>query len=153
MFTRVLPFIMESFILTSAVSMAIGWWLIRRNRIEAHKRFMLLGSVLAGLFFISYAVKTVAIGDTSFGGPSNLQFSYQVFLQIHSILATVAGVLGIIVLRLAFKRAFSKHKRIGPWTVTLWFITTATGLAVFLMLYVVYPPGPTTNMFEAWLGR
>jgi putative membrane protein len=153
MVMNALPYFMEACILSSAASMAVGWWLIRRKRIEAHRRFMLLGASLALLFFVSYAAKTVFIGDTSFGGPSQLRLPYQTFLQIHSFLATVAGIMGIVVLRLAWKQKFSQHKKIAPWTVSLWFVTTITGLAVFLLLYVLYPPGPTTNAFKAWLGR
>lgn len=147
-----LPYLNEIFILSSAISMAIGWYLIRHNRREAHKRFMLLGSTLAGLFFLTYVLKTVLIGDTTFGGPKGLAASYQLFLQAHSILATVAAIMGIITLRFAFKQTFTKHRKLGPWTVSTWFVTTVTGLAVFLLLYVIYPPGPTTNMFRAWIG-
>ncbi|UOF92640.1 DUF420 domain-containing protein [Fodinisporobacter ferrooxydans] len=148
-----IPYINEACILLSAVSMAIGWRQIRAKRMQAHKFFMLLGTVLAALFFIGYAVKTVVIGDTMFGGPAPLRTPYQIFLQMHSILATVAAVLGIVTLRFAFTAAFGKHKKIGPWTVVIWFITTISGLAVFLMLYVIFPPGPTTNVFHAWFGK
>ncbi|OFW82052.1 MAG: hypothetical protein A2201_10625 [Alicyclobacillus sp. RIFOXYA1_FULL_53_8] len=147
-----LPYINEAFILSSAAAMAIGWYLIRQGRKEAHRRFMLTGSVLAALFFLTYVLKTLVIGDTTFGGPSNLKAPYQIFLQSHSILATVAAVLGVITLRWAFKQNFTSHKKIGPWTVSTWFVTAITGLAVFLLLYVIYPPGETTNMFKAWLG-
>ena len=149
---QTLPYINESFMLLSAISMAFGWWQIRRKRIEAHKRLMILGTVFAGLFFIGYALKTIVVGDTTFGGPSNLKLPYQAFLQVHTVLSTVGAVLGIIMLRLAYKQAFSKHKKIGPWTVSIWFITTASGLAVFLLLYVIFPPGPTSNVFRTWLG-
>ncbi|WP_035100730.1 DUF420 domain-containing protein [Aneurinibacillus terranovensis] len=149
---QILPYINEAFILLSALSMAIGWWQIRRGRVAIHKRLMLLGTVLAALFFIGYALKTILVGDTTFGGPAQLRLPYQVFLQIHTILATAAAVMGVVTLRFAFKQAFAKHKKIGPWTVIAWFITTASGLAVFLLLYVIYPPGPTTNMLRNWLG-
>jgi putative membrane protein len=150
---QTLPYINEAFIILSAISMAIGWYLIRQRRVEAHKRFMLTGSVLAALFFISYVLKTFVYGDTAFGGPAQYKLPYQIFLQAHSILATVAAVLGVITLVFAFKANFRKHRKIGPWTASTWFVTAATGLAVFLMLYVVFPPGPTTNVFRAWIGH
>jgi putative membrane protein len=148
-----LPYINEAFILLSALSIAIGWVLIRRRRVEAHKRFMILGSVLASAFFISYVLKTVLVGSTQFGGPATWKMPYQVFLQIHSVLATVAAILGIVTIRWAFKGKFAAHRKIGPWTATTWFITALSGLSVFLLLYIVYPPGPTTNVFRAWLGH
>lgn len=149
---QILPYMNEGFILLSAVFIALGWRKIRQRQMEAHKRLMIIGTVFASLFFIGYLVKTVVVGDTTFGGPEHLQVPYQIFLQIHSLLATVAAVLGIVTLRLAYKNSFGKHKKIGLWTAGIWLFTVADGLVVFLMLYIIYPPGPTTNMFRAWLG-
>ncbi|QQE81214.1 DUF420 domain-containing protein [Alicyclobacillus sp. SO9] len=143
---------MEGFIISSAIVFGFGWWQIRRRNVHVHRLLMLTGSILAALFFITYVFKTFAIGDTMFGGPKNLAAPYQLFLQTHSILATVAGIIGVVTLVYAFKARFRKHRRVGPWTVSLWFITAATGLTVFLMLYVIYPPGPTANIWKAWIG-
>lgn len=148
-----MAYINEAFILSSAIVMAFGWYFIRRRNVEVHRRLMLTGSVLAALFFITYVLKTVVFGDTTFGGPTGWKASYQIFLQSHSILATIAAVLGIITLTLAFKGRFSLHRRWGPWTVSIWFVTAATGFAVFLLLYIVFPQGETTNVFRAWLGH
>ncbi|MCL6443526.1 MAG: DUF420 domain-containing protein [Alicyclobacillus sp.] len=139
-------------IVASAICMAIGWRFIRQGRREAHRRMMLIGSVLAALFFIGYMTKTVLVGDTSFGGPAGWRAAYQTFLQIHSVLATVAGVLGIVTLVFAFRGVFRRHRKVGPWTLVIWFITAFSGVMVYLLLYVVFPPGPTTNMFHAWWG-
>ncbi|GGJ03649.1 hypothetical protein GCM10010885_11150 [Alicyclobacillus cellulosilyticus] len=148
-----LAYLNEFFILASAAVMAVGWVYIRRGRVEVHRRLMITGSVLAALFFVSYVAKTVLVGDTTFGGPEGWRQPYQVFLQIHSVLATVAAVLGIITLRYAAKQRFAVHRKWGPWTVVTWFITAATGLAVFLLLYIVFPPGPTTSVWHAWAGH
>ncbi|HVB11197.1 MAG TPA: DUF420 domain-containing protein [Bacillota bacterium] len=139
----------EACMLASAVAMAIGWGLIRRRNIPAHRRAMLTAAALALAFFLSYALHTLLVGDTSFGGPAGWRTPYLIFLQIHTLLATVAGVMGIITLRWALRKEFSKHRRIAPWTASLWFVAAGTGLVVFLMLYVVFPSGPTTNMFKA----
>ncbi|MCL6592738.1 MAG: DUF420 domain-containing protein [Alicyclobacillus sp.] len=150
---QILPVLNELFILSSALLTGVGWVMIRRRRVEAHRRLMLTSVVLAAAFFISYVLKTILIGDTSFGGTPRWRVPYQVFLQIHSVLATVAAVLGILTLRWAFRQRYAQHRRIGPWTVVTWWITAASGLMVFLLLYVIFPPGPTTNVFHAWLGH
>jgi putative membrane protein len=147
-----LAYINEALILSSALSMAIGWWQIRRNNVHVHKRFMVLSVWLAGLFFLMYAAKTVLMGDTMFGGSAEYRTTYQTFLQMHSVLATVAGVLGVITLRYGFKKSFSSHTRVGRITAPIWFVTAASGLGVFLMLYVFFPSGPTVNVFRAWVG-
>ncbi|MDQ0189609.1 DUF420 domain-containing protein [Alicyclobacillus cycloheptanicus] len=153
MWVQILPDIDEACIFLSAVIMAVGWYFIRRGRVEVHKRLMLTGSVLAVLFFLLYVARTIFIGDATFDGPQNWHAAYYTFLQAHSILATVAAVLGIITLTFAFRRNFRRHRKIGPWTVVIWFVTAATGTMVYLLLYVIYPSGNTTSLLHAWLGH
>ncbi|QSO48330.1 DUF420 domain-containing protein [Alicyclobacillus mengziensis] len=149
----VMAYVNEGFIISSAIVMAFGWYFIRRRNVDVHRRLMLTGSVLAALFFITYVLKTVIFGDTTFGGPSKWKVPYQVFLQAHSMLATVAAVFGIITLTFAFRSRFGSHRKIGPWTTSIWFVTAVTGFAVFLLLYVVFPQGEPANVFRAWLGN
>ena len=135
----------EAFMIASAVSISAGWYQIRHRRLKQHRRLMLTGSVLGSLFFITYAVKTLSVGDTAFGGPQVWYWPYQTFLQIHTIFATLTAVAGIVTLRWALRRRFRRHRRIAPWTASAWLVTAASGLMVFLLLYVIFPPGPTTN--------
>jgi putative membrane protein len=139
----------EACMLASAVALAGGWRLIRRGQVDRHRRAMLAAAAFAVAFFLSYALHSLLVGDTSFGGPAAWRLPYLVFLQIHTVLATVAGVMGIVTLRRALRRQFAMHRRIAPWTASLWLVAAGTGLVVFLMLYVVFPPGPTTNLFRA----
>ncbi|WP_053960486.1 DUF420 domain-containing protein [Sulfobacillus thermosulfidooxidans] len=135
----------ELLMITSAVVVAFGWYFIRHKRIDIHRKFMLTGASLGAAFFVSYVLSTFTIGDTYFGGPKKYNAPYQVFLQFHVILATAAAVMGVITLRWALRARFNKHKKIAPWTATFWFVSALTGLAVFLMLFVIFPPGPTTK--------
>ena len=148
-----LAYVNEAFMLLSALSVGLGWRAIRRHRRDVHRRYMLLGSTLAVLFFLTYVLKSLLVGDTSFGGPGAWSGPYLVFLQVHTILATVAAVLGIVTLRWALRGTFARHRRVAPWTAVSWFVAAAMGLGVFLMLYIVFPPGATTNMLRAILGH
>jgi putative membrane protein len=144
-----LPVLNEAFMISSGLSIAAGWYYIRRRRVDVHRRLMLAGTALAAAFFAGYALRTLLVGDTSFGGPAGLRPAYMGFLQAHSLLATVAAVLGVVTLRRALRGRFAQHRRIGPWTASLWFVTVATGLVVFMLLYVLFPPGPTTDLWRA----
>ncbi len=148
----ILSYFNEACITLSAIVFAIGWVQIRKHHVKSHRRLMLIGSVLVALFFITYVLKTILIGDTAFGGPKHVAVYYYIFLQMHSILASVAAVLGILTLVWALKGNFRRHRRSAPWTVIIWFITAASGLAIFILLYIAYPLGPTTNLFRAWIG-
>ena len=92
----ILPTISTTFIILSAITVAIGWWQIKQRKIEAHKKTMFLAGIFALIFFIIYASRTIFIGNTSFGGPDNIKIYYTVFLVFHITLATTGAVLGII---------------------------------------------------------
>lgn len=134
----------ESFMILSAIAVGFGWYHIRHNHRETHRKFMLTGVYLGGAFFVSYVLSTLFVGDTFFGGPKKYNAPYQIFLQVHVLLATAAAIAGVITLRYALRERFGKHKKIAPWTASMWFISAITGFGVFLMLFVIFPPGPTT---------
>ncbi|ADU30893.1 DUF420 domain-containing protein [Evansella cellulosilytica] len=147
-----LPFISTVFIALSAIAVAIGWYLIAKRKVDAHKKAMFWAAVLATVFFITYLSKTFFIGSTSFGGPENVALFYTIFLIIHIILATLAAVLGIVTLITGYKNNLKRHRKLGPLTSVIWFISAGTGIAVYFMLYIIYPSGETTNLFRAIIG-
>lgn len=147
-----LPTISTFLIILSAVFVAIGWNLIRKKRIEAHKKLMIAAAVSAVLFFMIYISRTILVGNTSFGGPDSLKIYYTIFLVFHIILATTGAVLGVITIRAGFKNNLQRHRKIGPVTSVIWFFTAITGVLVYLLLYVFYIGGETTSMFKAIFG-
>ncbi|MDK7951380.1 DUF420 domain-containing protein, partial [Staphylococcus lugdunensis] len=44
------------------------------------------------------------------------------------------------------------HRKIGPIASIIWFFTAITGVAVYLLLYILYPGGETTSLIKATLG-
>lgn len=147
-----LAFISTSCIVVSAVLMAIGWVFIRRGKKDVHMRIMLTASFFALAFFIIYMSRTIFVGNTSFGGPENVEIYYTIFLIFHIVLATAGGIFGIVTLVLAFRKSFSRHRKIAPWTAVIWFCTAVTGITVYLLLYVFFPHGETTSMIKAIFG-
>lgn len=147
-----LGYLNEAFMLSSAAFLLVGWYRIRHHQVKAHRRAMLTTSALAVGFFVSYLAKSLIYGDTNFGGPASLKAAYLVFLQVHVGLATLAAVLGILTLRWALRSRFATHRRVAPWTASMWLVAAGTGLVVFLMLYIIYPPGPSLNVVRTIVG-
>lgn len=146
---QVWPLLNEIFMIISALLIATGWVYIRRGQRETHRKLMLTGAAFATAFFISYVLRTLFVGDTTFAGPHKYTTAYTIFLQAHATLATVAAIIGIITIRRALLQRFDLHRRIAPWTASVWMVAAASGLVVFLLLYVIYAPGETTNIFRA----
>ncbi|OXM84919.1 DUF420 domain-containing protein [Paenibacillus rigui] len=149
---HILPTISTSFIVISAIFVAFGWYYIAKGNRETHQKLMLWGAAFALAFFLIYASRTVFVGNTSFGGPEHLKLPYHLFLFFHITLATIGGVFGIVTLLHAFNKRFAKHKKIGRWTAVIWLLTAPTGVAVYILLYVMYPGGDTKPMIDAILG-
>lgn len=148
----ILPTLSTAFIVISAILVAIGWILIAKGYPKAHKKTMVAAAISALTFFIIYASRTIFVGNTSFGGPDDIKLYYTLFLIFHICLATTGAVFGIVTLTLAFKRNIAKHRKIGPVTSIIWFCTAITGVAVYLLLYILYDGGETTSMIKAILG-
>lgn len=147
-----LPTLSTFLIILSAVFVAIGWNLIRKRKIEAHKKMMIAAAISAVLFLIIYLSRTILVGNTAFGGPDSLKIYYTVFLVFHINLATFGAVLGVITLRAGLKNNLVKHRKLGPIASVIWFFTAITGVAVYLLLYILYPGGETTSAIRAIFG-
>ena len=143
----ILPTISTSCIVISAILVAIGWWQIAHRHVNTHKKVMLWAAFFALTFFIIYATRTIFIGNTD-----SVRTYYKIFLIFHINLATIGGVLGLVQIITAFKDKFKWHRRIGPVASIIWFFTGITGVAVYLLLYVIYPGGETTSVIKATLG-
>ncbi|NMH71317.1 DUF420 domain-containing protein [Bacillus sp. RO3] len=148
----ILPTISTTFIVLSAVTVAIGWWQIKQKKIEQHQKTMTLAGIFALIFFIIYMSRTIFVGNTSFGGPDNIKIYYTIFLVFHIALATTGAVFGLMSLWTGYKDRLAKHRKLGPITSLIWFFTAITGVAVYLLLYVFYHGGETTSVFRAILG-
>jgi putative membrane protein len=147
-----MPTISTSLIVVSAILVAFGWRLAIQRRLEQHQRMMFWAAVTAILFFIIYSSRTLISGNTSWGGPDSIKPYYHAFLIFHILLATSGAVFGITTLTLGYKKKFAKHRRIGRVTSIVWFFTAITGVAVYVLLYLMYPGGHTKPMIDAIFG-
>lgn len=121
---------------------------MQRKR-DKHRRLMINGAIFALAFFFLYMTKAIFIGSTSFAGPDNVRVAYLIFLLFHMVLATTSAVFGLITLFLAFTGRFAKHKKLGRITAMMWIVTVITGVAVYTLLYLIYPGGEAKGLIEA----
>lgn len=119
----------------AAVLLMIGYSLIRRKRIQAHRRVMLTAFSVSVLFLISYLTHHAIAGvvyDQHAGVRHN---AYLAILTTHTILAAITPFLAIITLRRGLRMDVLRHRAIARWTLPVWMYVSVTGVVVYFMLY------------------
>jgi uncharacterized membrane protein YozB (DUF420 family) len=120
---------------TSAVLLTLGWVLILRRKIDAHRRAMLSAFVCSIVFLVSYLVYHYQVGSVKFQGTGTVRTLYFTILLTHTVLAAAVPVLATITLSRALARRFDKHRKIARWTLPIWLYVSVTGVVVYWMLY------------------
>ena len=119
----------------SAVLLSVGFLMIRRRKIVAHRNCMIAAFVVSGLFLTSYLIYHYHAGSTPFEGSGWIRFVYFTVLIPHIILAASILPLALITLYFALRKRFTKHRRIARWTLPIWLYVSVTGIIVYWMLY------------------
>ena len=132
---RDLPAVNATLNATSAVLLTYGYTLIRRRRIEQHKRVMVAAFSVSVLFLICYVIYHAQIGSMPFQKTGPIRTVYFFILITHVILAAAVPVLAIVTLRRAWHGKFDRHRAIAKWTLPIWLYVSVTGVIVYWMLY------------------
>lgn len=121
---------------TATVLLLRGYSLIRRRRIEQHKRTMLAAFTVSIAFLICYIVYHVQVGSVHYAKTGILRPIYYSILITHVLLAATVPVLAPITIRRAWKGQIPRHRAIARWTFPIWLYVSVTGVVVYLMLYI-----------------
>jgi uncharacterized membrane protein YozB (DUF420 family) len=129
----------------SAVLLVTGYRLIRRGRIEAHRRAMLAAFFVSVAFLVSYVLYHTLLayylgqGPTRFRGEGFVRPVYFTILLTHTVLAVAVVPFVLVTLRRGLRRQDERHRRIARWTLPVWLYVSVTGVVVYAMLYHLYP--------------
>jgi uncharacterized membrane protein YozB (DUF420 family) len=120
---------------SAAVLLVIGYGLIRRRSIEAHRNIMIAAFSVSVLFLISYLVYHAQVGSVRFQKTGTIRTVYLSILLTHTILAALVPFLAIVTLHRGLKGNYARHRRIARWTLPVWLYVSVTGVVVYWMLY------------------
>jgi putative membrane protein len=134
-----LPAIDATLNAASALLLGLGFFFIRRKNIKAHKACMLSAFTTSALFFACYLTYHYYHGVTHFSGQGTVRTFYFALLGSHTFLAVVIVPLVLVTLYRAWRKRFDRHKRLARWTFPIWLYVSVTGVAVYWMLYHLYP--------------
>jgi len=124
----------------SALLLILGFVFIRRKNVPAHKACMLSAFATSSLFLVCYLTYHYYHDTTRFPGRGAIRSLYLALLGSHTVLAAVIVPLVLATLYRAWRERFDQHRRLARWTLPLWLYVSVTGVAVYWMLYHLYPP-------------
>ena len=132
---RFLPALNALFNGLSAVALVVGYLLIRRKRIAAHRAAMLSAFAFSSLFLVSYITNHYLHGEMRFPGQHNaLWMTYIVILISHILLSVIALPLVLITFFFSLTGRIATHRKIARWTYPIWLYVSVTGVVVYAML-------------------
>jgi uncharacterized membrane protein YozB (DUF420 family) len=132
---RALPGLNAILNASAALLLVIGYVLIRRRQIDAHRNVMLAAFGISVLFLISYVTYHVQVGSVRFQKTGTIRTLYFSVLLTHTVLAAVVPFLAIITLSRGLGGRYDPHRRIARWTLPVWLYVSVTGVIVYWMLY------------------
>ena len=119
----------------AALLLLIGYTLIRKKRIDAHRRVMLTAFSVSVVFLVCYIIYHWNAGVVYYQKTGLLRALYLTILTTHTILAVITPVLAIITLRRGLRMDVQRHRAIARWTFPIWMYVSVTGVVVYVMLY------------------
>lgn len=130
-----LPSVIAVLNATAAVLLVWGYRLIRRKRIDTHRKVMQTAFAVSCLFLVCYLVYHYEVGTVHFQKTGPIRGIYLSILGTHTVLAAAVPVLAIITLFRGRAGRYEKHRRIARWTLPIWLYVSVTGVVVYVMLY------------------
>ena len=119
----------------AGVLLVVGYVLIRRRKIDAHRRTMIEAFATSSLFLVCYVIYHAQVGSVRFTRQGIVRPIYFTILITHVTLAAAVLPLAIVTLSRGLKARFERHRAIARWTLPIWLYVSVTGVLVYVLLY------------------
>lgn len=133
----------------SLLLLVLGYSAIRFRLVRLHKVCMLSALFVSLLFLVSYlydhgVVKhglttSFAVQTSHAHPPAWVGIVYRTVLWTHTPLAALIVPLALYTAYLALRRRFATHRAVARWALPIWLYVSGSGVAVYWMLYRLYP--------------
>ncbi len=123
----------------STVFLVIGFYLIKTDRRDAHRKAMICAMIVSAVFLVSYLTYHFTAPIFVFPGTGWAVPAYYTLLITHVVLAAIVGPMVVITAWRALRGQFNRHKAIARWTWPVWVFVTVSGVVVYAILFHVYP--------------
>ena len=139
-----LPLVNASLNGVTTLLLLVGYILIFRKKINAHKSVMLTAFGTSSLFLVSYIIYHWFKSGPKRYEPLesylvfNIQIDqifYYIVLFSHIVLAAIIIPLALFTLYRGWVSDIKKHKKIAKITLPIWLYVSVTGVIIYVMLY------------------
>lgn len=145
----VLPHVNAALNAISTVLLLMGFFAVKTGRRAAHRKIMLAAAAVSAVFLACYLTYHFTAPIFVFPGQGWERPAYFTLLVSHVSLAAVVTPMVLATLWRALKAwretgdlfnpAFAPHRKVARWTWPIWIYVTVTGVAIYAILYHVYP--------------
>jgi putative membrane protein len=122
----------------TSILLICGLILIRRNKIDLHRKVMSTAFVLGGLFLIFYVTYHLSNPANRFAGEGFVRYVYLFILMTHIGLSVVVLPLVLRAMFFALTGQFARHKSVVRFAYPIWLYVSLSGVAVYFLLYHIY---------------
>ncbi len=136
--TKLIPHLNAALNSTTAISLLIGFWAVKTNKIGMHKMMMRFAFVLSSIFLLTYVVYHLTNPSTTFGGEGAIKMVYLIVLLTHILLSIVVLPLVLFSIYYASKGQIERHRKLVKWTFPIWFYVAISGVIVYFMISPYY---------------
>jgi putative membrane protein len=133
--TAELPHVYGHINLLVSVLLVVAVMLVKKGKIQTHKKVMSLNMILGATFLLMYVVYHVSNPNKPYTGA--YQWLYMPILLSHIVLA--AAVLPIVLRAYLYgsKGFVTEHRKLVRFAFPIWFYVSLSGYIVYMMLH--YP--------------
>lgn len=120
-------------------ALILGLIFIKSGKVGAHRVMMSISFALGGLFLVCYVIYHLTNPANRFSGEGFVRYLYLFLLASHILLSLVVLPLVLRAMFYAVTEQIARHKRIVRFAYPIWLYVSVTGVAVYLMLYHLFP--------------
>lgn len=115
-----------------------GYVLVKKRRLFAHRIVMSAAVATSALFLVAYLLHHVTAPVFVFRGEGIIRPIYFTMLISHVFLAVLVTPMVAVAFMRARSARFAQHRALAQWTLPIWLYVSATGIAVYVLVYHVY---------------
>ena len=123
----------------TSISLIFGLIFIKLKKISLHQLMMTISFALGGVFLVCYVLYHTTNPANKFSGEGFVRYIYLFILATHVGLSFVVLPLVLRAMYYAVTKQFAAHRKIVRFAYPIWLYVSITGVAVYLMLYHLFP--------------